>query len=103
MNQYERFGNLRDRLFKCIAEYMKDSYGHKNYEGQLDLEMPSYFDQDNENAWTLTLDLYCIGPNRHYTFEHKTLEGLNERFEWFVKAREKEMRKELFYGKEEIR
>jgi len=90
MNEFERFDNIRNRLFKCIDEYMKDDYGHKSYEGKLMLEMPNYFEQDSPIGWGLDLHLYCIGPHRHYRWDCESLEKLNNQFEFFVEMREKE-------------
>ena len=89
MTNLERFFALRKRLFEMIGGYFATGEGHcKSYEGQLYLvsDYGNYFD-DEEANWklpqsvTVHLDVYVVGPGRHYDFTGKTLAEALDKFE----------------------
>jgi len=57
-----RIDALRKDLFDAIDYAIKMDGHHKSYEGRLTMCWPHRF----ENEYTIALDCYVIGPNRHY-------------------------------------
>lgn len=79
---FERFYNLRKKLFKAIKETGECG---KTYEGAFTvyMEMPDYYDDPEAGArpfgWHIHLDCYLVGPYRHYDWRGKSFaEALNK-------------------------
>ena len=75
-----KFLGLRTRLFSAIEKQFEESEdGHcKSYEGAMAIHFPNYFEDRGEgrmgsDSWGVTLDLYVIGPSRHYGWWAPTL------------------------------
>lgn len=67
----EKLNTLRQKTFIQIYECLKEDGHCKRYEGTFGITFPCYFDDEDE--WSITLDLYVFGPDRHYTWNGKTL------------------------------
>ena len=67
-----RLLDLRRRVFTAIGQVMSLGDGGKSYEGTFSIVMPNYWERDDE-TWTVQLDLYVIGPHRHYDWTAPTL------------------------------
>lgn len=68
---FGRFEDLRRDLFLAIKRALARDGHCKSYEGQFSVVFPNYFeslDTEIRQAWTIRLDCYVIGPNRHYTW-----------------------------------
>ena len=65
--EWERFLELRQRLFKAIKECLEIDGHCKSYEGRLDIEysLPNYFEKgEREAVWRIHLACYLVGPSR---------------------------------------
>ena len=74
MEGYNDFLDLRESLFRAIDKYLEVSDGHcKSYEGRFRIiqMLPDYFESkiDSHITYEITLDLYVVGPNRHYSWD----------------------------------
>lgn len=75
----QRLLDLRARLFRDIDTYFAESDGHcKAYEGAFRIieHLPDYFEYSRGDTPTFSveLDLYVIGPHRHYNWDAETLD-----------------------------
>ena len=76
----ERLFSLRERLYKMISDYFASGEGHcKSYEGHfvISADYGDYFDDNNAEdknpkSVVIHVDVYVVGPHRHYDFAGKT-------------------------------
>jgi hypothetical protein len=61
---FERIEKLRTELFAAIDHSIEMDGHHKSYEGRIGVLWPHRFN----DSYTITLDCYVIGPNRHYAW-----------------------------------
>ena len=85
----QRLLDLRARLFRDIDIYFAETDGHcKSYEGTFRIieNLPDYFEQyqGKKASYSITLDLYVIGPHRHYQWDGETLEEAVSKCEYEV-------------------
>ena len=65
--EWNRFLELRQRLFKALKECLEVDEYCKPYEGGFDVEysLPNYFDEGERNpVWRIHLSCYLVGPSR---------------------------------------
>ena len=89
---FYRFDRLRDRVFKLIEKALKDSDGCcKSYEGAIDLTIsyPNYFEDEEEPSVHIELHCYLLVSGRHITFGGETMAKALDRFEAWIKERER--------------
>lgn len=82
MTALERLEQLRQDLYLAIPKAIEDGGGHcKSYEGSFSLTCawPAYSNRSEAPEWTLTLDLYVIGPSRHYKWRGQSIDVVVER------------------------
>ena len=75
--EYNRFLQLREKLFKAIEKALEEDGHCKSYEGEfsIGINFPSYFEEDYTNipTYEINLGLYLIAPNgRHHCWRGKT-------------------------------
>lgn len=73
--ELEALMQLRKYLFDAIKVAVEEpgSVGGKSYEGTFSIILPGYYEQEDRNCMCLHLDLYLIGPIRHYNWWGNTL------------------------------
>lgn len=71
----DRLAALRKRLFTAIEQTLSVEGHCKSYEGTFSIVLPSYFEDRDGAVWGVTLDLYVIGPHRHYAWDGPTLDA----------------------------
>lgn len=69
------FIGIRERLFAAIKRLFDAGETHgKHYEGTFKIEFPNYMEDERDiGLFTIMLDCYVIGPNRHYEWSAQTL------------------------------
>lgn len=68
----DRLEKLRAELFEAIAEAIAEDGYCKPYEGTFGIILPNYHEQ-RDPRWTIQLNCYVIGPNRHSYWSGATL------------------------------
>ncbi len=81
MANEERLMTLRARLFKMIEKAIAEDPHHKSYEGAISIELPNYFEDGNFGFYSINLDCYVLGWQRHYTVSGKTFTEALDKFE----------------------
>lgn len=81
MSNEERLMTLRARLFKMIEKAIAEEPHHKSYEGAISIELPNYFEDGNIGFYSINLDCYVLGWQRHYTVSGKTFAEALDKFE----------------------
>ena len=78
INDFDRFCDLRVRLFRLIQKELNNENGcHKSYEGSLTIGFPSIFG----GSYFIHLNCCALGNFRHHTWKDKTLRGAINKFE----------------------
>lgn len=81
---FQRFENLRAKVFGAIAAQLAIDPYCKSYEGAFEIVMgwPDYFEDEQMTAqpWVhIILHCYVLGPARHYEWKGRTFaEALNK-------------------------
>lgn len=82
---WQRFHALRRDLFAAVERELAEDGHCKHYEGTFEVgySFPNYFEREDATAgsWTIRLDCYVIGPNRHYEWAADTAEGVMDECE----------------------
>lgn len=71
-----RIAALRERLYRCIEDELREDGHHKSYEGALDvtLSFPNIFDRREPPHWTITWHCYVVPKDgRHFHWKGRTL------------------------------
>lgn len=82
----QRLMALRSRLFNTIEKELKLDGHCKSYEGGFAISFPDYFrDKNNDHeSYSLILDLYVIGPGRHYSWVGRTFKDCLDQAEYYL-------------------
>jgi hypothetical protein len=76
MTDHEKFVVLRKYVFGKIKACLdSEDDHHKSYEGAFSINeyWPNYFEAEEDMLYTITLDCYVFGPNRHYSWSGGSL------------------------------
>jgi hypothetical protein len=71
-----RLAALRERLYRCVEDELREDSGHKSYEGAMDvtLSFPSIFSRSEPPVWTITWHCYVVPESgRHFHWKGTTL------------------------------
>jgi hypothetical protein len=68
-----RIEALRENVFAHIKRSLEECGHCKSYEGRINICLPNYFMQDDEEGWSLELHCYLIEPSRHYEWKGASL------------------------------
>lgn len=76
MDDAVRLAALRERLYRCIEDELREDPGHKSYEGAIDvtLSFPNIFNRSEPPSWTITWHCYVVPETgRHHDWSGRTL------------------------------
>lgn len=71
-----RLAVLRERLYRCIEDELREDGMHKSYEGALDvtLSFPNIFEREKPPEWIITWHCYVVPDDgRHFHWGGRTL------------------------------
>lgn len=79
--QLKQFVELREKLFDAIKRELEEDGHCKHYEGEflVSMRFPNYFDREGPITWVIHLDMYLLGPHRHYDWIGQTFDECFEK------------------------
>ena len=93
---WNKFLNLRQRVFNLIDIELREDGYCKSYEGATDItiSLPNYFAAETDvgriEFWQIELHCYLLVNGRHITFDGNTFEEALNNFENWVEQKESE-------------